>query len=337
MELNLEIVAHGLGFPEGPVALQDGTLIFVDIQKQGLFRLSATGQVELVANIPGGPNGVAIGPDGFAYVCNNGGIFDFVEMPLVPKGTGRRTRDEYLLLPDAACPGGMYRGGSISKVNLKTGHVTEIYGPNTGHQLIAPDDIVFDSKRPEGAFWFTDCGYQNEGVLMKGGVYRATIDGKSLAKVARVPSANGIGLSPEGDVLYVADTLFARLWAIALDPLTRAVIPPYPDAPFDGEVILTLQGLQWLDSLKVEQSGRICIATLLSGGITIFDKTDKSVDFLPVGVPLPNGLSKGDPMTSNLCFGGPNLDDVWITSSAEGRIYHGKTWPRPGLKLAFNA
>lgn len=333
MSSDFQVVAKGLGFPEGPVAMDDGTVLFVDIQKQGLYRLHDSGQVDLVAMIPGGPNGLAIGPDGYAYVCNNGGIFDFDEVPPAPPRSKARAREAYYLLPNPHCPGSTYRGGSINRVNLKTGKVTELYGPSTGHHLIAPDDIVFDTLGPSGAFWFTDCGYQNEGVVMKGGVYRATTDGKSLQKVARVPSANGIGLGPKGDVLFVADTLSSRLWAFTLDLKDRSVIGLGPGAPVDGVVVMALTGVNWLDSLKVEQGGKICMGTLLQGGITVFDPATGAIETVPVGNPIPGTKGAGDPMTSNLCFGGPHMTDVWVTASAEGTIYKGP-WPRPGLKLA---
>lgn len=361
MKLDLTVVAQELGFPEGPVATSDGTLYFVDIQQQTLMRLEPGLQPEIVASIPGGPNGLAIGPDGHAYVCNNGGIFDFREVPEAPPGQ-KRDRNQYALLPDPDCPGKSYgthardragnpilpkpdAAGSICKVNLKTGTVTELYGPSTGHALVAPDDITFDAHGPEGSFWFTDCGYQNGEILRKGGLYASHVNGQTLEKLADIPSANGIGFSKDGSRLYVADTLFARLWELEIDiarnddtsprkgALTR-VVKPGPFPPFPGRVVLTLPGLQWVDSLKVEDSGRVCIATLLRGGITVFDPADGSVDFLPVGGAVP-GQEPGDPFTSNLCFGGRHLTDVWITASASGRIYKG-SWPRPGLRQAFN-
>lgn len=362
MKLELTIVAEGLGFPEGPVATQDGTLYFVDIRQQTLMRLEDGSKPEWVADIPGGPNGLAIGPDGHAYVCNNGGVFDFDEVPPAPDKLPRN-RNEYLLIPDPKCPGQNYgklatdaaghpiagkahaAAGSICKVNLKTCKVTELYGPSKGDSLIAPDDIVFDANGPEGSFWFTDCGYQNSAILRKGGVYAGHVNGQPPVKMADIPSANGIGFSKDGKVLYVADTLFGRLWALDIDVVrnedgtpdrnahTRRVKEgPFP--PFPGRVVLTLPGLQWVDSLKVEDSGRVCIGTLLRGGITVFNPADGSVDFLPIGGVKPNE-EPGDPFTSNLCFGGPDMTDVWITASATGRIFKG-IWPRPGLKLAFN-
>jgi len=366
MELKLDVVAEGLGFPEGPVVTQGGTLFFVDIMGQALLRLDpGSSTPEIVAELPGGPNGLAIGPDGCGYVCNNGGVFEFERLPPGPHPVhDHRSRSEYLLVPSSKiCPGPSYGkahgfpapdpespllpkpAGSIQRVNLKTGAVTELYGPSNGVELIAPDDIVFDAHGPEGSFWFTDCGYQNEKVQRKGGVYAGHVNGTPPKRMANIASPNGIGFSKDGNTLYVADTLFGRLWSLTMDvardpngkpirhPVTREVRIP-PGSPFPGTVVLTLPSLQWMDSLKVEDDDKICIATLLSGGITIFDPKDRSTDFLPVGTPIP-GQSLGDPFTSNLCFGGDSLTDVWITASASGKIYHG-TWPRPGLKLAFN-
>jgi gluconolactonase len=364
LEIELKVVADGLGFPEGPVALHDGSILFVDIAEKKLMRLEAGGKPELVVDLPGGPNGLAIGPDGCAYVCNNGGVFDFTTIPLVKE---QRSRNDYLLVPNGECPGNNYgkyalpgkhvpkpsqaaavgdqdpdkvAAGAIWRVDLKTKEVVEIYGPSKGSNLIAPDDIVFDTHGPVGSFWFTDCGYQNSRIVRKGGVYSGTVTGGPLTKIPEIPSANGIGFSKAGDILYVADTLFGRLWALRMDPNvdpqepTRKVLPPkFPGAP-PGDVVLNLPGLQWVDSLKIEDSDRVCVATLRSGGITIFNPHDNTTDFLPVGTPLP-GMSKGDPFTSNLCFGGANMCDVWITASASGKIYHG-TWPRPGLKPAFD-
>ena len=39
---------------------------------------------------------------------------------------------------------------------------------------------------------------------------------------------------------------------------------------------------------------------------------------------------------TNICFGGPDMRTAWITASATGKLIKAR-WPRPGLKLAFNA
>ena len=61
-------------FPEGPVAMPDGSVVLVEIRGRRLTRVWPDGRKEVVAEIPGGPNGAAIGPDGKCYICNNGGF-----------------------------------------------------------------------------------------------------------------------------------------------------------------------------------------------------------------------------------------------------------------------
>jgi gluconolactonase len=43
-----------------------------------------------------------------------------------------------------------------------------------------------------------------------------------------------------------------------------------------------------------------------------------------------------DIVTTNICFGGADMRDAWITCSSTGRLLKVR-WPRPGLRLPFNA
>ena len=70
----LRVLATGLEFPEGPVVMPDGSVVLVEIRGQRLTRVYPNGRKEVVAQIPGGPNGAALGPDGKMYICNNGGF-----------------------------------------------------------------------------------------------------------------------------------------------------------------------------------------------------------------------------------------------------------------------
>ncbi|WP_431298989.1 SMP-30/gluconolactonase/LRE family protein [Tabrizicola sp. BL-A-41-H6] len=336
MITDLKPVATGLGFIEAPVARTGGSALFLDIQKQGLYSLDADNKVALLVNIPGGPNGLAIGPDGAAYVCNNGHIYDFIGFPDLTKGP---------LTSLSPFPSKQYMGhGMIQRVDLNTHEVTTLYTHCDGQPLLTPDDIVFDSSAK--GFWFTDSGIQSPDSIQKGGLYYALIDGSSITKVATIATANGVGLSPKEDILYVSDTVFGRLYAFDLDGPGKVQPPPdiktmedlgklkpgmLPHVP--GRVVLTLPGLQWVDSLKVDASGRVCIGTLVNSGITIF--TPEGV----AGDPVPGTtefVAIPDLMTTNLCFGGPDMCDVWITASCTGTIYKGRS-DRPGLRPAFSA
>src|SRR5262245_66054109 len=66
-------VASGLKFPEGPVALDDGSVLVVELGGGCITRVRPDGSKETVASPGGSPNGAAIGPDGALYVCNSGG------------------------------------------------------------------------------------------------------------------------------------------------------------------------------------------------------------------------------------------------------------------------
>lgn len=61
-------IVSGLRFPEGPVAMPDGTVVLVEIARQTLSRITPDGRVHVIAALGGGPNGAAMGPGGKIYV-----------------------------------------------------------------------------------------------------------------------------------------------------------------------------------------------------------------------------------------------------------------------------
>jgi gluconolactonase len=300
----MEQITDGLQFPEGPIAMADGSVVLVEIRRGTLTRVSPDGRRTILAELGGGPNGAAIGPDGFAYVCNNGGAWQWepgdVNMP--------------------AGPPPHYTTGSIQRVDLRTGRFTTLYDSCDGKPLNSPNDIVFDRT---GGFWFTCLGYSDGENRRLGAVYYARPDGSKIVRWrSEMLSPNGIGLSPDETKLYMADCLVGRLYEF--DVTAPGELAP-PTSIAAGRVVCTLPGFQWLDSLAVEASGRICVATLWNGGVTIFE---------PGGayehVPFP------DPVTTNICFGGVDMRDAWVTCASTGRLFKVR-WPRPGLKLPFNA
>src|SRR4051794_41832818 len=187
----LREIVSGLQFPEGPIAMDDGTVVLVEIKRGTLSRVDVEkGTIDVVADCGGGPNGAAIGPDGAAYICNNGGCFEFQEvMGLTFPGP-----------PPPSYPG----HGSIQRVDVGTGEVTTLYEECDGNPLRAPNDIVFDSS---GGFWFTDHGVRHGRESDLTAIYYAKTDGASITGDALgVDAPHGIGLSPPGGRLYVAQT-----------------------------------------------------------------------------------------------------------------------------------
>ncbi len=298
-------IASGLQFPEGPVALPDGSVLLVEIKRGTLSRVASDGTVSVVAELGGGPNGAAIGPDGAAYVCNNGGFEWHDTMGLTVPGNQAAN----------------YSGGKIQRVDLKTGAVRDLYTACDGHPLRGPNDLVFDAH---GGFWFTDHGKMRERDRDRTGVFYARPDGSSIREVIfPLDAPNGIGLSPDRTRLYVAETYTGRVWQWELVG-PGALAAGAPLAPGGGALLAGLPGFQLLDSLAVDGAGNVCVATLVHGGITVIAPDGTIVEH----------VATGDPVTTNVCFGGADLRTAYITCSGTGRLV-ALEWARPGLTLAY--
>jgi gluconolactonase len=296
--LPMTILAQGLKFPEAPVCMNDGSVLFVQIEAKQVSRLTPDGKVSLVKQMEGGPNGLAIGPDQALYIANDGGRFSFAQ------------RGEYNF-PGAAPA--EHVGGSIQRLDLKTGALSTLYETCDGKRLVAPDDLVFDHQ---GGMWISDIG------KIKGdaGIYYALPDGNSIKCVKDgMIAPNGIGLSPDGRQLHVSEA--RQLWTYDISgPGTLG-----PSTSYNQADHAKLRERSIADSLKVQADGKVCVCTLLAGGISIIDAAGNT-EFIEFA----------DPMTTNLAFGGTDMRDVWVTLSGTSRIARVR-WPYTGLKPAFRA
>ena len=259
--MDIEIVAEGLCFPEGPVWMLDGSIILVETGAGRITRVLPDGTKQTVAECGGGPNGIAVGPDGWLYVANNGGMEVYEENGLTLT-TGHPT------------PG--YTHGWIDRIHPDTGEIQRLYEELDGRYLHAPNDIVFDY---EGNIWFSDFGKHVGHTLLVG--FDVTGPGQ-------------------------------------LEPQMGLV---------SGHVVAQFGPRQLLDSLAVDANGHVCVATVLNGaGIGSADPATGKV----TNYPFP------DMLTTNICFGGADMQDAWVTLSTTGRLAK-VHWPTPGLKLAHYA
>jgi len=303
-------IASGLRFPEGPLALDDGSVLVVEIAGGTLARVTPDGRVERIAQLGGGPNGAAIGPDGAAYVCNNGGLH-FIHSP---DGTMRPAHQ-----PND------YSGGRVERVDLGTGRVERLFDSVEGLALRGPNDIVFDAA---GGFYFTDLGKVRAHEVDRGGVYYAAPGyASAIAVAAPAMTPNGVALSPDDSILYYAETEGARLWAFDVTGPGQVRRDPWP-SPHGGRLVVAAPGghYQRFDSMAVDALGNVYVATLLHGGITIVSPDGTICRHLP----LP------DRYPTNLCFGGPDLRTLYVTLSGSGRLIAFDDWPVPGHRLHFS-
>jgi len=305
--MTLEIVAEGLRFPEGPIAMPDGGLIFVEVEGRTLSRIDPSGVVDVIAHFEGCPNGAALGPDGRVYVCNNGGF----AWKFQRNGIGRQPVGK----------SADYSGGRIEAVDIHTGVIETLYSDCDGNSLVSPNDLVFDAH---GGIYFTDHGEIGGPPEERTGLYYGLADGSAIRQVAYpVHTPNGIGLSPDEKTLYTAETLSRQLWAF--DLAEPGVINKRAGTPHGGWLVGQNPKPRMLDSLAVEANGNICVGTLMDGGITVFSPDGASIEYIDLPDPY---------YVTNICFGGDDLQTAYITQSWLGQVIKMR-WPRPGLALNY--
>mmetsp|Transcript_11503 Transcript_11503/g.14328 ORF Transcript_11503/g.14328 Transcript_11503/m.14328 type:complete len:258 (-) Transcript_11503:345-1118(-) len=224
-----------------------------------------------------------------------------------------------------------YKTGSIQKVEISSdlelvNSVSTLYtaGIDIAGNVVplrGPNDLVFDSS---GGFWFTDHGKVRERDRDVTGVFYAKIDG-SFCKEVIFPlnSPNGIGLSPDGKVLYVAETPTGRIYKYQ-------VKSPGVLESERGRLLYSAPEGYMFDSLAVDGEGNICVATLGKGslgkgGISVI-KAD--------GSGLHSFLETKDFFTTNICFGGKELRDAYVTLSGSGKLVRTQ-WHCKGHRCNF--
>ncbi|MCB8882595.1 SMP-30/gluconolactonase/LRE family protein [Acidisoma cellulosilytica] len=297
-----DVLADGLAFPEGPVVLPDGSLVVVEIGRGQITHIGPRGK-QILAKPGGGPNGAALGPDGLLYVCNNGG-FSWHSVDGTQRPVAKAIDNT---------------GGRIERIDLASGIVEVLYDRCGDRLLSAPNDIVFDRH---GGFWFTDHGHRSARQVEFGSVYYARSDGSSIVEAAfPLVGPNGIGLSPDGDILYVAETSSGRLWSYPVLTPGELGLASWP-SPTGGDLVCGLPGFHRYDSLAVEAEGNVVIASLRFGGFDVVS---------PAGT-MVERIDMPDPYTTNICFGGAAMQTAYVTLSSSGRVVS-MPWARPGLRL----
>ena len=307
---DLRLITSDLRFPEGPIACADGSVLVVEVRGEALTRVLPDGRLQTVAPLPGGPNGAAVGPDGAVYVCNNGGL----------PWTQLSDQSWY---PVDARTGSMrpehYTHGWIERVDVTTGAVDRLYESDGDIRLSAPNDLAFGA---DGILWFTDTGKTDSTTSELGRVCRASPDGSSIATVASgLLGPNGVALSPDGSLLYVADTPSGRLWRWSL---ADGQLDGQRPRQHNGIVVTTVPGATPLDSLAIDAEGRIIVALPGDNSLAVIS---------------PDGglsiLEMPGPMTTNLCFGGSDRSTAFVTLGGLGQLVSFR-WPCPGAELPYS-
>ena len=174
-----------------------------------------------------------------------------------------------------------------------------------------PNDIVFDAQ---GGFWFTDLGKSHERTIDKGGVYYAQPDGSKVErKIWPMWTPNGVGLSPDESTLYVAESMTGRLWAFDLHE---------PGRHRAGRARVTADAAwptRWGTSIRSPSKPTATSSSPRSATASAWS---------PLTDPTCTTSRCPTPMTTNVCFGGPDRRTAFVTlvgraancSKSSGRV-----------------
>ncbi len=241
----MPLLTADLSFPEGPVVLDDGSLVFTEITAGRLRRWDA-GEVSPYAVTGGGPNGATLGADGSVWVTQNGGMGADPE----------------------AQPLDMRRPASVQRV---TDGVAEVVITEAGGLALgSPNDLAFG---PDGRLYFTDPNGPSTGANTGSGRIFALepTSGATelLADVGRV-YPNGIAFGPSGDLIYTES--FTR----------RVMTLQKGSAGYTAEEICVLPERHFPDGFAVATDGTLAVAATRSGGVDIVSAGGELLEHLPV-------------------------------------------------------
>jgi len=202
-----------------------------------------------------------------------------------------------------------YKNGLV-KLDVRNGQTEPWLPRRNTERFKGVNDLVFDSQ---GNLYFTDQG-QTGMHDASGRVYRLSTDGRLDALLTNVPSPNGVALSPDEKILYVAVTRGNAVW--------RAPLMADGSVAKVGQ-FFTSYGPSGPDGLAVDTAGNLVIANPGLGYVWLLNARAEPI----VVWRSPAGTS-----TTNIAYGGPDRQTLYCTESASGTILR-MTVPQPGLPL----
>jgi gluconolactonase len=267
---DVEIVATGFEFTEGPVWSPDGALLFSSPNTNSIYRLDPELERVTLFRPKSGYTGADIGR--YHQPGSNGLTFD---------------RDGRLVI----CQHGNRR---VLRVNPH-GDTTVIAGSYEGRRLNSPNDVVC---RSDGSTWFTDPPFGLPGMagdphreLDFSGVFRVSPDGEVSLVDGTLEGPNGIAFSPDERTLYVGNWDPDAKLVVRYDlseegaVLDRAVLFDMTDAP----------GEDAIDGIKVDVEGNLYVCG--PGGIWVISPAGERRDLIELPE-APHNLAWGPDETT---------------------------------------
>jgi gluconolactonase len=164
-----------------------------------------------------------------------------------------------------------------------------------------------------GDLYFTD---QGESGLHDptGRLWRLRRDGRLQLLLDNVPSPNGLVLTPNEDILYLAATRGNAVWRV----------PLYPDGTIGRVgIFIQLTGGMGPDGMAMDSEGNLAVCHVGLGSVWLFSR---------LGRPLYEIPSCAGHATTNAAYSGRDGKTLFITESETGTILQARL-DVPGLKL----
>jgi gluconolactonase len=250
--ITIEKVDAGFRFTEGPVWSKEGFLVFSDVPNNQIRRFTLGHRSTVFRENSGGANGNTFDAQGRLYTCES--------------RTRRVTRTD------------------------KKGVIEVLAERYDGKRLNAPNDIVV---RHDGHVYFTDPAFGDQAdrrELTFYGVYHITPKGELKLAARPAGRPNGITLSPNGKLLYVANSDERNIRAYDLDG--RGEI--------SNERVL-ISGIEGPpDGIRTDEKGNIYVT---AKNLLVFSAEGKRLAAIELGE-----------TPANCAFGDPDFQTLYVTA-----------------------
>lgn len=252
-----ELVQEGYMFVEGPVGTADGGLLFSEIRVSKTYRLDPQGKITVARENTNGANGLALDKNG-----------DLISAEGDSHRITRRSAN---------------------------GTVTTLTEGTTARPLLAPNDLILDSK---GGIYFTDPGPRPIVPGRPTSVYYLPAGAKEPKLIdSSITRPNGILLSQDQKTLIVDDTVGPNVFAFDIQPdgtlKNKRVFAQLHDLVAGQE--------SGADGSCIDRDDRAYITT--ASGVQVFDKSGKYL-----------GTIKAGRQAANCAFAGPDKKTLYLTA-----------------------
>ncbi|MEQ8707725.1 MAG: SMP-30/gluconolactonase/LRE family protein [Rhodospirillales bacterium] len=156
---------------------------------------------------------------------------------------------------------------------------------------------------PNGDIWFTDSG-RTSLTDPTGRLFVLRTDRRLQQPLSNVPYPNGVALSPDGKLVYVAATRANAVWRLNADWTD-------PVRPMAGLWVQLAGGLG-PDGLAVDRRGRVAIAHAQAGRVWLLTA---------MGDPVAEIRTPGGLWVTSVTFGGPDDSYLYIVEARQGAVY----------------